>query len=181
MPALAVVVLALLAVGVGLGIGNMKLFANQSKAPRSVIAQTKTTATLPAVTPTATVAPPTATATPNSQSALNQQAASSFRALTTAPFSDGSCSNGNATLHFNSGAVVFINLCMNGNPAAGPVSAVVRQNGATVRTLISNLYTNVNAYYSQGHTLPNGNYDMLVTMRIDGNQAVVRDIPFTVG
>lgn len=181
MPALAVVVLALLAVGVGLGIGNMKLFANQSKTTRSVIAQTKITATLPAVTPTATVAPPTATATPNPQSALNQQAASSFRALTTAPFADGSCSNGNATLHFNSGAVVFINLCMNGNPAAGPVSAVVRQNGATVRTLISNLYTSVNAYYSQGHTLPNGNYDMLVTMRINGNQAVVRDVPFTVG
>jgi hypothetical protein len=181
MPALAVVMLALLAVGVILGIGNMKIFANQSKPTPHATALPKPTATLPATTPTATAAPPTATATPNPQAALNQQAASSFRALTTATFADASCSNGNMTMRFSSGAVVYINLCMNGNAAAGPVSAVVRQNGVTVRTLISNLYTSENAYYSQGHTLPNGNYDMLVTMRINGNQAVVRDIPFTVG
>lgn len=181
MPALAVAMLALLAVGVALGVGNMTLFANQSKVTPHATALPKPTATHPAATPTATAAQPTATATANPQSALNQQAASSFRALSTSTFSDSSCSNGNMTMRFSSGAVVFINLCMNGNPAAGPVSAVVRQNGSTVRTLISNLYPSVNAFYSQGHTLPNGNYDMLVTMRINGNQAVVRDIPFTVG
>lgn len=179
MPALAIAMLALLAVGVALGVGNMTLFASQSKLTPHATALPKPTATHPVATPIATVAQPTATANP--QTALNQQAASSFRALSTATYADSSCSNGNTTTQFTSGAVVFINLCMSGTPAAGPVSAVVRQNGSTVRTLISNLYPSVNAFYSQGHTLANGNYDMLVTMRINGNQAVVRDIPFTVG
>lgn len=83
--------------------------------------------------------------------------------------------------HFNTYSAVYINLCTNGNGASGPVSVAVRQNGSTVRTLFSNLYTNANTFYSQGHTLSTGSYDMLVTMRINGNQAVVRDIPFTVG
>ena len=63
--------------------------------------------------------------------------------------------------------------------AAGPVTVVVRQNGAIVRTLIDNLTTSAGSAYTQGHTLNPGNYDMLVTMHINGTVATARDINFT--
>jgi len=165
----------LLAVGVGLGMGGMKLFARQS-APST-----------PTVHPTATIAPPTATATterptatttPDAQAALNRQAASAFRAITVAPFSDGNCSSVNAATTFS--GPVFINLCMARGSAPGPVTVQVRHNGAVVRTLISNLRPSSGASYTQGHTLGAGSYDMLVTMQINGKQAVAADLPFTV-
>ena len=34
--------------------------------------------------------------------------------------------------------------------------------------------------YSQGHTLAPGNYDMLITLTINGKTATAKDIPFTV-
>jgi hypothetical protein len=83
------------------------------------------------------------------------------------------------TTHFTGGPV-YINLCMANTGAPGPVTVVVRQNGATIRTLISNLYPSGGVYYTQGHTLDAGSYDMLVTMQINGKQAVARDIAFTV-
>lgn len=174
-PALVAAALTLLlAVGVGLGMGGIKLFARQS-APGTPTPHP--TATL-VPTATATAAQPTATATPNPQAALNHQAASAFRAITIAPFSDGACSSANAATQF-SGAV-FINLCMARGSAPGPVTVQVRQNGAVVRTLISNLHPSSSASYTQGHTLGAGAYDMLVTMQINGKQAVAADISFTV-
>jgi serine/threonine protein kinase len=165
----------LLAVGVGLGMGGMKLFARQS-APSTPVPHPSATIAPP--TATATAAQPTATTTPDAQAALNHQAASAFRAITIAPFSDGSCSSANATKTFS--GPVFVNLCMARGSAPGPVTAQVRHNGAVVRTLISNLHPSSGASYTQGHTLGAGSYDMLVTMQINGKQAVAADLPFTV-
>ncbi|HEX8727003.1 MAG TPA: protein kinase [Ktedonobacterales bacterium] len=164
----------LLVVGVGLGMGGMKLFARQSAPGTPTPHQTATLAP----TATATAAQPTVTATPNPQVALNHQAASAFRAITIASFSDGSCSSANAATQFS--GLVFINLCMARGSAPGPVTVQVRQNGAVVRTLISNLHPSSGASYTQGHTLSAGSYDMLVTMQINGKQAVAADIAFTV-
>lgn len=175
--AMSVAVVVLLAIAVVFGMGGLKLFARQAAPPRPTPHPTATHA-LP--TPTATIAQPTATATPNTQQLLNSQAASAFRAITIASFSDSACSSGSNATHFGSGSPVYINLCMAGSPAPGPVTVVVRHNGSIVRTLISNLYPSVGAYYTQGHTLGAGNYDMLVTMQINGKQAVAKDIPFTV-
>ena len=175
--AMSIAVVVLLAIGVVFGMGGLKLFAQQAAPPRPTPHPIATHA-LP--TPTATIAKPTATATPNTQQLLNSQAASAFRAITIASFSDSACSSGSNATHFGSGSPVYINLCMAGSPAPGPVTVVVRHNGSIVRTLIANLYPSVGAYYTQGHTLGGGSYDMLVTMQINGKQAVAKDIPFTV-
>jgi hypothetical protein len=131
-------------------------------------------------TPTATATTPLGTPTPTAQQLLNAQAARAFRAVTLASFSDGACSSSSMTTSFSNGGPVFVNLCMANSGAPGPVTVEVRQNGATVRTLIANLYPSAGAYYTQGHTLAPGKYDMLVTMQINGKQATAKDIPFTV-
>jgi hypothetical protein len=178
----ATVGVALLAVVLMFAMGNLKLFASQS-APRHAAphATPRPTATHPLPTATATIAQPTVTATPNPQVALDSQAASAFRAITLAAFSDGACSSGAMTTHFNGGTPVFVNLCMANTATPGPVTVAVMQNGATIRTLISNQYTSRGSFYSQGHTLGAGSYDMLVTVEINGNRAVAKDISFTVG
>jgi hypothetical protein len=168
---------ALLALTAALGVGGVKLFAQQNT-PVARATPRPTVTTAPP-TATATIAQPTATFTPTAQQTLNRQAASAFRAITIAPFSDGACSSASMTTHF-SGGLVYINLCMANSRPPGPVTVVVRQGGATVRTLISNLYPSAGSFYTQGHTLGSGNYDMLVTMEIDGKQAVAQDIAFTV-
>ncbi len=171
----AVVVALLLAVA--LGMGGVKLFAQQGAPAHTT---PRPTATVKAqATATATVAQPTATATLTAQQTLNQQAASAFRAITLAPFSDGSCSSASATTHFTGGPV-YVNLCMARSRPPGPVTVVVRHNSATVRTLIANVTPSAGAFYTQGHTLSPGAYDMLVTMQINGKQAVAQDIAFTV-
>ncbi|MDE3230415.1 MAG: protein kinase [Chloroflexota bacterium] len=175
-------VVAVLALIVALGLGGMKLFARPAPVatPRATPRATlRATATLPAPTITPTVAQPTSTATNTPQQILNSQAASAFRAITIAPYSDGACS-ASANTTTISGAPVFVNLCMADSAAPGPVTVQVRQNGVVVRTLIQNLYPSVGASYTQGHTLAPGGYDMLVTMRINGATAVARDISFTV-
>jgi serine/threonine protein kinase len=173
---IGVVVVALL-VAVALGMGGVKLFAQQS-APAHATPRHTATAKANA-TSTATVAQPSATATLTAQQTLNQQAARAFRAITLAPFSDGSCSSASATTHFT-GSPVYVNLCMAKSRPPGSVTVVVRHNGATVRTLIANLTPRAGAFYTQGHTLSSGSYDMLVTMQINGKQAVAQDIAFTV-
>ncbi|HEX8733496.1 MAG TPA: protein kinase [Ktedonobacterales bacterium] len=169
---------AAVALIVALGLGGMKLFAR----PAPVATPRPTphaTATLPAPTTTPTAAQSTSTATDTPQQTLNRQAASAFRAVTLAPFSDGACS-ASANTTTISGAPVFVNLCMADSAAPGPVTVQVRQNGVVVRTLIQNLYPSAGASYTQGHTLAPGGYDMLVTMRINGTTAIARDISFTV-
>lgn len=170
----AVALTLLVVVGVGLGMGGIKLFAKQS-APRHPTPHP--TATLTRATATATTVP--ATATPDAQALLNRQAASAFRAITIAPFTDGACSSAHMTTSF-SGAAVFVNLCMANGSVPGPITVQVRQHGAVVRTLISNLRASSGASYSQGHTLSAGSYDMYVTMQISGKKAVADDITFTV-
>ncbi|HEU5343889.1 MAG TPA: serine/threonine-protein kinase [Ktedonobacterales bacterium] len=167
----------LLVVGVGLGMGGIKLFAKQGASDQPT---PHPSATIARATATATIARPTATTTPNAQALLNQQAASAFRAITLAPFSDGACSSAHMTTRF-SGTLVFVNLCMAKSSIPGPITVQVRQNGAVIRTLISNLRASSGASYSQGHTLPAGSYDMYVTMQINGKKAVADDIAFTVG
>jgi hypothetical protein len=164
---------------VALGVGGMKLLAR----PAPVATPRPTphaTATSPLATSTATIARPTAAATQNPLVALDHQAASDFRAITLAPFTDGACASSSNTTSFTGGAPVFVNLCMADTRAAGPVTVVVRRNGAVVRTLINNLSTSPGSFYTQGHTLSSGSYDMLVTMRINGTVATARDINFTV-
>ncbi len=167
----------LLAIGVALGLGGLKLFAKQNV---PATATPRPTATIAPPTATATIAQPTATATPSAQQLLDQQATHAFRAITIAPFSDGVCSSKSMTTRFSSSGPVYINLCMASSGAPGPVTVVVRHNGATIRTLIANLYTSGGSYYTQGHTLSPGDYDMFVTMQINGKQAVAQDIAFTV-
>jgi hypothetical protein len=166
----------LLVVGVGLGMGGIKLFAKQGATDQPT---PHPSATLARATATATIAQPTATMTPNAQALLNQQAASAFRAITLAPFSDGACSSAQMTTRF-SGNLVFVNLCMAKGSVPGPITVQVRQKGAVIRTLIANLRASSGASYSQGHTLPTGSYDMYVTMQINGKKAVADDIAFTV-
>jgi hypothetical protein len=174
---------AVLAGGLMYGMSSLKLFANQATPPH--ITQSHPTATAkpatPTVTPTVTPTPPPATATPNPQAQFDRQAADAFRSVTVGSYSDGSCSGKSATTQFNSGALIYVNLCMAYSSAPGPVTAVVRQNGATVRTLISSQYTHSGSFYSAGHTLSNGSYDMVVLVNINGDQATAADIPFTVG
>lgn len=163
---------------VALGVGGMKLLAR----PATVATPSPTahaTATRPLPTSTPTIARPTATATQNPLAALDRQAASAFRAVTLSPFADGSCASSTNTTHITGGAPVFVNMCMANTSAAGPVTVVVRQNGAIVRTLIANLSTHAGSSYTYGHTLSPGSYDMLVTMSINGTAATARDIKFT--
>jgi serine/threonine protein kinase len=173
---IGVVVVALL-VAVALGMGGVKLFAQQG-APAHATPRPTATVTAHA-TATATIAQPTATATLTAQQTLNQQAASAFRAITLAPFSDGSCSSASATTHFT-GSPVYVNLCMARSRPPGSVTVVVRHDGATIRTLFANMTPSAGAFYTAGHTLSPGSYDMLVTMQISGKQAVAQDIAFIV-
>lgn len=184
MPTLLVATLgaAVLAGGLMFGMSSLKLFANQATTSHSTRAHPTATVkpAKPTVAPTVTHTPP-ATATPNPQAQLDRQAADAFRSITVGSFSDGSCSGKSATTQFPGGSPVYINFCMANSSAPGPVTAVVRQNGATVRTLISSQYTHPGSFYSAGHTLSSGSYDMVVTVNINGDQATAADIPFTVG
>lgn len=174
---IGVIVAVVLALGVIASMGGLKLFAQQSNPPHARALPSVTAKALP--TATATAAKPTATTTPTAQQSLNRQAASAFRAITLEPYTDGSCASSGATTRFSSGSPVYVNLCMANVTPQGPVTVVVRQHGVIVRTLISNLYPHAGSSYSQGHTLAAGSYDMLVTMQINGKQAVAQDIAFT--
>ena len=174
---MGIAVVVLLAIAGAFGAGGLKLFARQAPPAHTT---PRATATIALPTATATAVKPTPTATPNAQQQLNSQAAQAFRAITLASFSDSACSSGSSATRFSSGSPVYINLCMADSPAPGPVTVQVRHNGAIVRTLISNVYPSAGAYYTQGHTLGAGSYDMLVTMQINGKQAVAKDISFTV-
>jgi serine/threonine protein kinase len=169
----------LLAGAMALGAAGLGMLPGQGTVARPT-ATLSPTAT-PSPTATATTAPPTATATPNAQKILDQQAAAAFRGLTIAPFSDLSCTVSNQTTHYSTSQPVFVNLCTANKSMPGPVTVVIRSNGAVVRTLFYKQYFSSSSSYSQGHTLAPGSYDMLITVTINGKTATAKDIPFTVG
>jgi len=175
--------LALAIVGyLALSASGLGVLGGHSSAPR---AQASATARpLPSATstlnPTPTVmATATGTATPNPQHILDQQAAASFRAVALATFADGSCSNNQS--QFSTGERVYVNLCTSYNPANGPMTIQIRQNGVVVQTLVNGQYLAANGSYWYYHSLAAGNYDALVTITLNGYQAVARDLYFTVG
>jgi len=175
--ALAVVgYLALSASGLGALTGHGSPHAQASATTRPQPSATPTLNPTPTVTAT-----PAGTATPSPQQILDQQAAASFRAVTLASFADGSCSSGNGQNHFSSGERVYINLCTSYNPASGPMTIQIRQNGAVVATLVYGQFLSANGSYWYYHSLNSGNYDALVTITLNGDQAVARDLYFSVG
>jgi hypothetical protein len=165
-------VAALIMGAAGLGLFPGAVSARQNAKPTATVPSQAT------VTATATSAP--ATATPNTQSPLDREAASAFRGITVAPFSDSSCSAANQVTDYSSDQPVYVNLCVADHSMPGPVTVVIRSNGAIVRTLMSQRSLAKGGTYSQGHTLGAGSYDMLITVTINGKTATAKDIPFTV-
>lgn len=157
----------------GLGL----IFASKAR-PTVTAAATATPTEIP--TATATAIPPTATINP--QVALDKQAAASFRAVTLSTFQDRPCSAGNGTTHFSSGQAIYVNLCSAGNPASGPMTVALRENGGVLYVLATGVYISPNEslWYARFGLGP-GSYDMLVTLNINGKTATAADIKFTVG
>ncbi len=173
------VALLLLSGALALGAAGMGLLPGATSAHPKVKAL-PTATLIPTATATATSAPPTATATPNAQQLLNRQAAAAFRGITVASFIDLSCSVSNQSTSYSSSKPVYVNLCTAKQSMPGPVTVVVRSNGATAWTLFNQQYLPTNSSYSRGHTLAPGSYDMLITVLINGKTATAKDIPFTV-
>ncbi|HLY31999.1 MAG TPA: hypothetical protein VKQ36_13290, partial [Ktedonobacterales bacterium] len=92
-----------------------------------------------------------------------------------------SCSPGNSQSHFSAGQHVYINLCTSANPANGPMTIKVLQNGYVVTTLVYGQYLASQGSYWYYHSLSSGNYEMLVTITINGYPAVARALYFSVG
>jgi serine/threonine protein kinase len=165
-------------------IGGVLLTANLlSHGPRG-----KTT--LPAPTPTVTVLPspsatatarPRATATVNKQQVINDEAAASFRSVILSTFADNSCSAADSTRQFSSSQSVYVDLCTGNGPFPGPaVTVAIRQGGTIIYVLAQQLYLSPNSsYFFFRYGLPAGTYDMVVTMSVNGQTAVARDLVFT--
>lgn len=166
----------MLAGAFALGAAGLGLLPGQASAKppaKATVAPTSTPA------PTDTAAPPTATVTPNAQALLDRQAASAFKAITIASFSDLYCSAGSQA-SFSSGQAVFVNLCVGSRSMPGPVTVEIRSHGSVIRVLMNHQYLARGGSYSQGHTLGAGSYDMLVQVDINGTMATAKDFPFTV-
>ncbi|WIG58081.1 MAG: Serine/threonine protein kinase PrkC, regulator of stationary phase [Ktedonobacterales bacterium] len=176
-----VMVAALIILALALGIGVSSALGLTKHQGQATTVPTATTAATQA--PTATATPnPTATTTPNPQTALDKKAAASFRAVTLATFSDHSCSPGNSTSHFASGQTMYINLCTSSSALAGPMTIVIRHNGQTVYKITSGVYLSPSAGYSYyRYGIASGTYDVLVTLPVNGQTAVARDLTFTIG
>ena len=58
----------------------------------------------------------------------------------------------------------------------------IRQSGAILHYVVKdlNLGPNSSGFYFEQYVLASGTYDMLVTMPINGKEAVARDLTFTV-
>lgn len=177
MLAAGLIALLLLSGALALGAVGMGLLPGAASARQTV--KVSPTATL-SPTATATATPPTATATPNAQQLLNRQAAAAFRGITVASFIDLSCSTSNQATSYSSSKPVFVNLCTGKQSMPGPVTVIVRSNGAIAWTLFDKQYLPSNSSYSKGHTLAPGSYDMLITVVINGKTATAKDVPFTV-
>jgi hypothetical protein len=176
--AAGIAALLLLGGAMALGAAGMGLLPGLAVAARP----TATVAPTATLIPTATMTPPspTATGTPTAQQLRDRQAAAAFKGLTIAPFSDLACSISNQSTSYTTSQPVFVNLCIASKSPPGPVSVVVRSHGKVVRTIYNRQYMSANSSYSQGHTLAPGDYDMLITVTINGKSATAKDIPFTV-
>ncbi len=178
--AITAVLLISLAVWIGVSASGLALVSHNQRTP--VTQKATATATIQP-SPTATVQrKPTASPTLTPQQVLNNEAAASFRSVTVSQFADQSCSPGNQTTHFGAGQTVYVNLCSSSNPLGDPITVTIQQGGAVIYTLRQNLYLPPSSgytYYRYG--IPNGAYDMVVTMQINGQVAVARDIAFTIG
>ncbi len=178
--ALALAVVAYLA----LNVSGLEALIGHGSGPHAQITATARPhpSATPTLNPTPTVtAPPAGTATPNPQQVLDQQAAASFRSVTLASFADGSCSASNNQSHFSVGERVYVNLCTSYDPANGPMTIQIRQNGVVVQTLVYGQYLSANGSYWYYHSLGSGSYDARVIITLNGYQAVARDLYFTVG
>jgi serine/threonine-protein kinase len=176
---------ALLAVAAGGWVGIRALVGQSNTPGHPSVVQTKTPTPTPTPSPTATPTPkpsPTATPTPTLHQRLDAQAAASFRSVVLGTFQDGSCSAANGKTQFSSGQFITINLCTSSTVAPGPMNIVIRQNGAVVMAMSSppNIYLAPNGSYYYQRSLGPGTYDALVTITLNGYQAVARDLPFTV-
>lgn len=179
----ASVLLCLSALG-WLGAAVMGHAARPSKLPQAHATHAATYAPRVTAPPTATARPTAVTtATTDIQQALNAQAAASFRGATVGAGPDGSCAAANATNQFSFGQPVYINLCTAPSVAAGPMTVVIRQGGAVIFTLVSNRYLSPSAsyFYYSNYPLAPGTYDMLVTIALQGQTAIARDLVFQVG
>jgi hypothetical protein len=154
----------------GLGLTLLKAHSSATTTPTVKVRAT----TAPTATPTL---PPTATTDPHV--ALDQQAAASFRAVTLTTFADGTCGAGNSRTSFSSGQAVYVNLCSAANPVNAPMTVSIRQNGVVRFVLISNQPLSPSAgYWYARYGIAPGAYDVLVTVRINGYDAVARDLSF---
>ena len=180
MLAAGLVALLLLGGATALGAAGMGLISGPSVAAHPTATSTVAPTATYSPTATATPAQPTATAAPTAQQLLDRQAAAAFKGLTIAPFTDFACSESNQVTSYSASQPVFVNLCTANKSMPGPVTVVIRSGGAVVQTLIYSRYMASSSAYSQGHTLAPGNYDMLITLTINGKTATARDIPFTV-
>ena len=173
-----VVALLLLGAAMALGAAGMGLLPGLAVAAKPTATVAPTATLSPTATMTAT--PPSTTTTPTAQQRLDRQAAEAFKGLTIASFSDLSCSISNQATSYATGQPVFVNLCIASKSPPGPVTVAVRSHGKVIRTLYYKQYMSANSGYSQGHTLTPGDYDMLITVTINGKPATAKDIPFTV-
>ena len=168
------------------GLGVTLLAGRAPQATRTArpaaTATTQPTATTAAATPApTTTTEPTATTNPQAQ--LDAQAAGTFRAVTVGTYQDGSCTPANGTSHFNSGQTIYVNLCTSGDTSAGPMRIDLRQNGSVLYTLVYGKYLSPGSsyFYLTYHGFAPGNYDMLVSITVNGTQSTARDIPLTIG
>jgi serine/threonine protein kinase len=166
--------------GLGASLGKTSPQATPHPTARATV-PAATATPVPTVTPTvAPTATPTATA--NIQKQLDAIAAASFRSVTLGTFHDSSCQSQNATQRFSAGQTVYVNLCTSASMSNAPVTIQIRHAGQVWYTLLRNQQLAPgSAYWYSRYAVPAGSYDMLVSMTIQGRQAVARDISFTVG
>jgi hypothetical protein len=172
----------LLALIVWIGVSTSALGLAFLQRPGAHPTATRTTAPTarPTVTSTAMATRSPATATSNPQAILDREARASFRAITLAPFVDNTCSPANARTNFGPNNTVYVNLCVAANPANGPVSVYLRQNGQVLFVLQSGFLSPGSVYWYSRAGFGMGQFDILVVQRINGIDATAADISFTV-
>ncbi len=135
-----------------------------------------------APTPKATSTVPVGTSTPTQQ-VLDRQAASTFSAITLGTASDLTCDAGNARRQFPTGiSKIYINLCASDQMGNMQFLVNFRSGGHILLTLKSQLGADQHEYlyWQPSGGAPSGNYDVQVSMTINGKDATAADITFTV-
>jgi serine/threonine protein kinase len=155
--------------------------AHGQKSATQVATAIPTMTALPSPTATGQKGP-AATATLTPQQVLNNEAAAAFVAVTLSAFADNSCSQANQTRRFSTGQTIYVDLCTSSGPIPGPVTISIRQGGAILHYVARdlNLGPNASAFEFEQYVLASGSYDMLVTVQINGKEAVARDLTFSV-